>query len=440
MGFLGSLHEDSVVLSEGGHSVGDGWELMKIRGIPLKVHPSWFVILILATWGFSSSVSNADGSGPSSLTSLVFGFVTALLLSVSILLHELGHSLVALREGVKVRSITLFMFGGMARVEKECSTPMAALRVAAAGPLVSLLLAVSLLTGVHSANHVDPLFGDLLQQLGLINLLLALFNLLPGLPLDGGLILKALVWKWTGSPRKGIQVATASGRFLSLLAMVLGGYLFLRTQSIDGLWLVMLGWFGLGASRSQNQMLALQQALQTIQVVDASARRFRVLEDHQSLRRLSELRLAKGEDQRLPEWVLVCRSGRWIGYVTDAPLKDLPVQQWDRQCVGDHLNPLEDLPSIGEKAPLWQAVIAIEKSGEGRLLVLNLAGLPCGTIDRIDLAEAVLRRLGLRLPPPLLEAARQQNTYPLGLPLPQVAESMLASGLLEEAEDSPSRQ
>ena len=138
--------------------------------------------------------------------------------------------------------------------------------------------------------------------------------------------------------------------------------------------------------------------------------------------------------------MLVCRSGRWVGYVTDAPLKELPVQQWDSQSVGDHLKPLEDLPSISEKAPLWQAVNAIEQSEEGRLLVLNLAGLPCGTLDRIELSEAVLSRLGLRLPPPLLEAARQQNTYPLGLPLPQVAESMLASGLVELPEDSEPRQ
>merc|ERR1711991_68260 len=107
----------------------------------------------------------------------------------------------------------------------------------------------------------SPLLADLLTQLGGINLVLALFNLLPGLPLDGGLILKSLVWQWTGSQRRGIQVATASGRFLSLLAVVIGFWIVLRGGGFAGLWLVLLGWFGMSASRSQTQTLALQQVL-----------------------------------------------------------------------------------------------------------------------------------------------------------------------------------
>ena len=117
----------------------------------------------------------------------------------------MGHSLVALREGVKVRSITLFLMGGVARVERECSTAMGSLRVAAAGPAVSLILGLILLVVSHPGNHVSPLLGNLLAQLGWLNLVLAIFNLLPGLPLDGGLILKSLVWQWTGSQRRGIQ-------------------------------------------------------------------------------------------------------------------------------------------------------------------------------------------------------------------------------------------
>ncbi len=317
---------------------------------------------------------------------------------------------------------------------------MASLRVAAAGPLVSLVLAVSLLTaGVHAADHINPLLANLVGQLGGLNLLLALFNLLPGLPLDGGLILKALVWQWTGSQRKGVQVATATGRVLSLSAMVLGGWLlFFKGGGISGLWLLMLGWFGLGASRSQTQLLALQKVLRELNVGLAAGRNFRVLEDDQSLRRLSQLRLSGSEEQSPPEWVLVCRSGRWVGYMTDQPLKELPVQQWDRQCLADHMKPISELPSIGEKAPLWQAVLALEQAEEGRLLVFTVAGLPCGTLDRIDLSEAVLKRLGVKLPTQFLEAARRQNTYPLGMALPQVVDSMVSGGLVELPEGSRS--
>ena len=370
--------------------------------------------------------------------SWLLGLATALLLFVSVLLHELGHSLVALREGVKVVSITLFLLGGVARVERECSTPMGSFRVAAAGPAVSFLLAGFLLASQHAAGHANPLLGNLVERLGYLNLVLALFNLLPGLPLDGGLILKALVWQFTGSQRRGIQVATATGRLLSLTAIMLGVYLFLRGGGFTALWLVMLGWFGMGASRSQTQTLALQQLLMRLTVGPASSKRFRVLEADQSLRSLSQMRLrgAESETDLLPDWVLVCRSGRWIGYVTDQPLKDLSVQYWDRQTVGEHMRPLAELPSLQESDPLWKAVLALEQSEHGRLLVTGAAGLPSGTLDRSDVGEAVLKGLSLKLPAPLLEASRRRNDYPFGLPLLQAVTSMRASGLLDETAES----
>ena len=406
---------------------------MRIGGIPLRVHPSWFIILVLFTLAFQSEVAQLPEAQGLVWASWLTGFLTALLLFVSVLLHELGHSVMAIREGVKVSSITLFLLGGVARVEKECPTPMGALRVAAAGPAVSLLLAAGLLASMQAAAQVNPLLGNLVAKLGWLNLILALFNLLPGLPLDGGLILKALVWQWTGSQRRGIQVATASGRFLSLLAMVIGFWLMFKGAVWPGLWLVMLGWFGMGASRSQTQTLALQQVLQNETVGKTASRRFRVVEADQPLRTLSQMRLGAVEtdDPRLSDWVLVCRNGRWVGFITDQPLKDLPVQQWDRQTISDHLQPLDRLPSIQQSSPLWKAVLALEQSDQGRLLVLGPAGLPDGTLDRSELGEAVLRGLAVKLPDAMLESSRRNNTYPLGLPLLQVVNSMQASGLLK---------
>ncbi|WP_115071546.1 site-2 protease family protein [Synechococcus sp. UW179B] len=418
--------------------MGEGWQLMQIRGIPLRVHPSWFIILVLFTLAFQQQAAALPEGSGAPLLSWMLGLATALLLFVSVLLHELGHSLVALREGVKVNSITLFLLGGVARVERECSTPMGSFRVAAAGPAVSFALAGLLLASQHAATHANPLLGNLVGQLGALNLVLAVFNLLPGLPLDGGLILKALVWQFTGSQRRGIQVATATGRLLSLSAIMIGVYIFLRGGGFTGLWLVMLGWFGMGASRSQSQTLALQQLLINLRVGPASSKRYRVLEADQSLRSLSQMRLrgAESETDLLPDWVLVCRSGRWIGYVTDQPLKDLSVQYWDRQTVGEHMRPLAELPSLQESAPLWKAVLALEQSEHGRLLVTGAAGLPSGTLDRSDVGEAVLKGLSLKLPPPLLEASRRRNDYPFGLPLLQAVTSMRASGMLDETSDS----
>ncbi len=406
--------------------MGEGWQLLKIRGIPLRIHPSWFVILGLATVAFQQQYSQQLSRSGSGIELWGLGLLTALLLFVSVLLHELGHSLVAIQQGVQVRSITLFLLGGVASVERECPTAMGSLMVAAAGPLVSLVLAALLLASGHSVAHASPLLGAMVNELGGLNLILALFNLLPGLPLDGGLILKALVWQWSGSQRKGIQVATATGRFLSLLAIGLGVVLLLRGASVGGLWLMLLGWFGLGAARNQTQLLALQSVLRQLKVKDAAQRRFRVLEADATLKQLSRLRLSDGEG--LADWLLVTRQGRWLGFITDAPLQQLPVQRWEDERVGDHLQPLEQLPQISADAPLWQAVLRLDQPDTQRLLVLGPAGLPSGTLERPELAERVLEKLGVRLPQAILDAARKQGVYPLGMGLAPVARAIESSG------------
>ena len=408
--------------------MGDGWTVLTFRGVPLRIQPSWLFSLAIFTVLFQGRYAVQMSPEVSVPISWALALATALLLFASVLLHELGHAVMAVREGVKVLSITLFHLGGIARVERDCDTAMGSLRIAAAGPLVSLLLALALLQAAGPSSQISPVLPVLCTQIGLLNLMLGLFNLLPGLPLDGGLILKALVWKFSGSQQRGVQVASASGRALSTLMILLGGMLLFQGGGFNGLMLMLIGWFGLGANRSQSQMLMLQKVLKELRVGKAAGRRFRVLESDQTLRRLSQLRLQSDEHQRGADWVLVCRSGRWLGWVDDRPLRDQPVQHWDDQRIGDHLQPLDSLPSIADKSPLWEAVLALEASEGGRLLVMSPAGLPSGTIDRMDLGEAVLKGLGVRLPEPILEEARKRNSYPLGLVmLPQIVGSMQAS-------------
>lgn len=427
--------------------MGEGWQLLRIRGIPLRIHPTWFVIVVVATLAFQQDYRLSLGGEVA--TAVVWGvaFATALLLFVSVLLHELGHSLVAIAHGVKVQSITLFLLGGVASVERECPTPLGALLVAAAGPAVSFLLAFLLLGSLHAASHLSPVLGAMVAELARLNLVLAVFNLLPGLPLDGGLILKALVWQFTGSQRRGIEVANATGRFLSYLAIGLGTVWLLRGAA-SATWLILLGWFGLGAARSQSQMLLVQRLLSELRVKDVARRRFRVLEASDSLRSVSRLPPATqaapaaveaqggaspatvklGAEEGAPEWLLVCDRGRWKGVFDEGCLHAIPVQRWDRERIGDHLLPLDSLPAIQETAPLWEAALRLEDSGASRLLVLGAAGLPSGTVERPELGEAILQRLGLRLPPRVMSTARRLGTYPLGLRLGQVARSMVASG------------
>jgi Zn-dependent protease len=432
----------------------EGWQIARVWGIPVLIHPTWLIILLISTVAFARDYHPAASGGD--LMTWGLAFLTALLLFVSVLLHELGHSLVALSQGVKVISIKLFLLGGVASVDRECATPMGAALVAAAGPAVSLVLAGLFLALRVPAGQLAPGLGQMVLQLGLLNLTLALFNLLPGLPLDGGLLLKALVWQISGSQRRGIQVANDCGRFLSFMALGLGTWILLKGNGGPGLWLLVLGWFGLGAASRQSQLLRLQTVLKELRVADASRRRFRVVEASASLRQLSQQRLqaadaalpvpaapgpaapgtagtGSAEIPGLPPWILVCDRGRWQGVIDDGPLQSLPVQRWDGERIGDHAQPLASLPSIAEQAPLWQAVLQLDDPKVSRLLVLSPAGLPTGTLERPDLGEVVFGRLGVRVPPPLLALARKNNAYPMGLALAHVARSMLSSGEVQGA-------
>ena len=434
----------------------EGWQIARVWGIPVLIHPTWLIILLISTVAFARDYQPA-ASGGDLMICWGLAFLTALLLFVSVLLHELGHSLVALSQGVKVISIKLFLLGGVASVDRECATPMGAALVAAAGPAVSLVLAGLFLALRVPAGQLAPGLGQMVLQLGLLNLTLALFNLLPGLPLDGGLLLKALVWQISGSQRRGIQVANGCGRFLSFMALGLGTWMLLKGVGGPGLWLLVLGWFGLGAASRQSQLLRLQTVLKELRVADASRRRFRVVEASASLRQLSQQRLqaadpvlpgpaapgpaapgsaapGSAEIPGLPPWILVCDRGRWQGVIDDEPLQSLPVQRWDGERIGDHAQPLASLPSIAEQAPLGQAVLQLDDPKVSRLLVLSPAGLPTGTLERPDLGEVVFSKLGVRVPPPLLALARKHNAYPMGLALAQVARSMLSSGEVQGAE------
>ena len=410
--------------------MGKTWTINTIFGIPLQVHPSWLLILgfvAVAMQGSYRSELLARGRSISEPGLWLLGFVTALLLFASVVLHELGHSLVAQRQGVKVRSITLFLFGGVASVERESSTACGALLVAAAGPAVNFVLAAVLLMLKGATSESLPLLALVGNRLMAMNLILGLFNLLPGLPLDGGLILKALVWQWSGSHDRGIQVAALTGQALAMLGIGLGlSFLLWLQQPAAGLWLILLGWLGMDAARAQLQLLKLQQQLRTLTVQQAQARRFRVLEADMTLQAVSRLLADGATPGDPPEWLLVCSGHRWLGRFSTEVFKTLPVQCWPQEVVSRQLQPLTTLASIPGTAPLWEAALALEHAPEQRLLVLNAAGLPSGTLDRIDLVEAVCRGLSVRLPELFLSHVRRHGVYPPGLPLASIA-SMMAN-------------
>jgi Zn-dependent protease/predicted transcriptional regulator len=233
----------------------------KIKGIPIQLHISWFLIAILIAWSLAGGYFPRAYPGWSQSTYWLVGAITAILFFTSVLLHELGHSIMALREKVPVKSITLFIFGGVAQISREPDSPGAEFRIAIAGPLVSLLLAgafsmLGKLPGM-AATLAAPLV-----YLGTVNLILAAFNLIPGFPMDGGRVLRAALWKWRRDLRGATLWASRVGQAFAFLFMLAGVAQILFTGNFfNGLWTIFIGWFLNNAAQSSYQQVLMREAL-----------------------------------------------------------------------------------------------------------------------------------------------------------------------------------
>ena len=411
----------------------DSWEVMKIKGIPLRVHPSWFLVFLYFTLSAREQFETMLDGQASIFDGWLIGVFTSILLFISVLLHELAHSFVAIGEGLKVRDITLFFLGGMANLEKECKTSKGSLKIAISGPIVSLFLAFLMILLSNNLSVSNLVFSNLFKQVGNLNLLIGLFNLLPIIPLDGGVILKSLIWHFTGSKRTGIKVAIASARLISFIAIFLGLFSLLSGSFYVAFCLFIIGLFIFTSAKSQSQIIQIQKILSELNVNQVCSRSYRVLEDNLPVKILSKTNSLNKNNDSNQDWILLCREGRWVGYVHEKILKNIVVQNWDKKFLYEFSLPIDELPSISEKESLWQAIIKIEKTRDARLLVLSSAGLPLGTLDRVDIGKAVLKKIGLNLPDQLIKVARQENIYPIGLNLSQIANSM-ASNDLEDSQ------
>ena len=405
---------------------------MNIRGIPLRVHPSWFLVFLYFTLSARDQFETLFDGQPTIWNGWLIGFFTSVLLFLSVLLHELAHSFVAIKEGLKVRDITLFFLGGMANLEKECTTSEGSLKIAISGPFVSLLLAFLMIYLSNTLLGSSLILANLFKQVGSLNLLIGAFNLLPIIPLDGGVILKSLIWHFTGSKRAGIKVAIVSARLISFLSILIGLIVLIRGSFYIAFCFFIIGLFILSSSKSQSQIIQIQKILSELHVSQVCSRSYRVLDDDLPVRVLSKYNALNKDNSSNEDWVLLCREGRWVGYVSERILNNISVQNWDKKFLYDYASPLSELPSVGEKESLWKAILKIEKTIDARLLVLSVAGFPLGTLDRVDIGKAVLKRIGLNLPDQLIKVARKENIYPIGLNLSSIAKSMVSSDLDED--------
>ena len=396
-----------------------GWRVGSVFGIPLYIDLSWIVIFVLVAiprgllwqtqypqWGV--------------FTAYTAGALMALLLFVSVLLHELGHSLVARAQGIKVNSITLFLFGGIASIEQESKTPGKAFQVAIAGPAVSigLFVVLSILAFVIPGS-TSPV-NVLAKHLAVINLVLALFNLIPGLPLDGGQILKAAIWKVTGDRFKGVHWAARTGKMLGWSAVILGMLLFLLKNDYGGLWIAFLGWFGVQNASSYDRVTNLQEILLQLKASDATTREFRVVEANLTLRQFADQYLLEASR---PVAYFAASEGRYRGLVATDDLSYIERSEWETQNLFRIVQPLTDIPTVEESSRLVDVIQRMESQQLRRITVLSPAGAVAGVIDRGDIVQAIATKMNIPVSEALIKQVKEEGTYPPGFQLGAIAQA-----------------
>ncbi|NJL35520.1 MAG: site-2 protease family protein [Leptolyngbyaceae cyanobacterium SM1_4_3] len=392
-----------------------GWQIGSVFGIPLLIDSSWFFILALVTFFYGSSL---QGGELSPTATWIVGFVMALLLFGSVLLHELGHSLVARSQGIIVNSITLFLFGGIASIDQESKTPGQAFQVAIAGPSVSFTIFLFLTLMGQFAPISEP-FAAVISDLAGINLVLALFNMIPGLPLDGGQVLKAAVWKITGSRNKGVRWSARTGQALGWAAVIFGITAYLSYRRLDLLWLALLGWFGVRNARAYSRVVDLQEALVSLTAVTVMTREFRVADADMTIRQFADKYLH--EESNLIVYY-AASDGRYRGIVSIEELHLIDRSQWD-QSLYRVVHPLTEIPTVQETTPLTQVIDVLESQSLGRVTVLSPAGSVAGVIDRGDVVRAVAERLNVPISEAVIRQIKEEGAYPPGLQLQAIAKA-----------------
>jgi Zn-dependent protease len=383
-------------------------------GIPFFLDPSWFVILAFLT------LINANNLTESFGVTLAWsaGFMMALLLFGSVILHELGHSLVALSQEIKVNSITLFFFGGIASIERESKSPKEAFQVAIAGPTVSLIL-FGLFYLISKALPLSEVGQVITWDLARINLIIALFNLIPGLPLDGGQVLKSAVWKLTGNRFQGVHWAAKTGKILGVIAIIFGLGLALISQEWVILWIAFIGGFMIRNANAYDRITKLQETLLDIVAADAMTRDFRVVDANQTLRAFADQYILA--DSQIPMPYYATKEGRYCGLVAIENLHFVERSKWDSQTVESIVRPLSEIATVEEKASLSEVINSLENAQIKRLTVLSAAGTVAGVIDRGDIVGTVAKSLNLLIPDSEIKRTKEEGSYPLSLQLPAIA-------------------
>lgn len=329
--------------------------LGRIRGIEIAVNWSWLIIFVLLTWSLALFFFPPLFSGWSIATYWIVGAISSLLLFVSVLVHELAHSLVAESEGIPVQSITLFVFGGVSNIEREPPTAKTEFLMAIAGPLTSLVIGVlSYLALLGFGAALPTVVRGVLFALAIYNVLLGVFNLLPGFPLDGGRVFRAIVWGITGSFLEATNVATIIGQVFAYLFIFGGLFLAISGAFLSGIWLVFIGWFLNNAAMMSRQQAKVETALRGVRVASIMTPNPPEVPAETSLTDFVDDYVLNQNLRALP--VVADHSDQMLGLVTLKEVRSVPRDNWGTTMVSQVMLPTSRLTVATPDEPLTQAL------------------------------------------------------------------------------------
>jgi Zn-dependent protease/CBS domain-containing protein len=357
--------------------------------VPVLVHWSVAVITGLIAWGLAAEALPALDPGRPLWAYVLTGLGAAILFLLALLAHEASHAIVAERAGVPVESITLWLFGGVARLQGEARDPGTELRIAGVGPLVSLLLGgvfYGLTVALAAVGAPDLVVGGF-GWLAVINVLLAVFNALPGAPLDGGRLLRAALWKWRGDRTEAAITAARVGRGLGAVLIALGIVQFFLSANASGLWLALIGWFIIGAAGAEEQQTRLDAALHDVRVGQVMTPAPDTVPAHLTVSELIDGYLFARRHSSFP---LVDPDGHPVGLVTLARVKQVPADRRGQTRLRDIAYRLDEVPTAVPEDPLTELLPRLTRVADGRALVLD-DGRLVGIVTPTDITRAVER-------------------------------------------------
>ena len=357
----------------------------RLAGVEIRLDYSWFILLFLILGSLAGALFPAYAPEVSRLGHLAMGVAGTFLFFASLLLHELGHAVTARFRGMEVEGITLFIFGGMARTRSEPGSPGDEFVVAGMGPLVSFALAAGfyLVAGIGTRWDAGSAVTVTAETLGYLNLLLAVFNLLPGFPLDGGRLLRAALWKVTGSLRRATAAAAGVGRLLGWAIIAIGIWSLLSAGAfIAGLWMVFIGWFLTQAARSAYQTVLLNQLMGPLTAGEAMSPRPETVGPDLTVDELIHDYLLRRPYNAFP----VVEDDVVVGMVTLNGLQNVPRARWKELVAGQVMTPLEQLVLVEPETPMMQVLERMRDNEIRRVLVARDWEL-LGIISTSDVAR-----------------------------------------------------